>query len=1123
MSPSRRRPRPSPRALSALQAFGRGSSEPWQRIVDRRGSETLYVDERPHEVFNKAGDLVGVGFVVRLFRRGREVPIDGHRLIINPPGLVPDGDGFRPDPLRAGLDAVWDSVKAAPNPQMWRKPRGTVTTVYAGTSDGFLLSSNATYSTARAGGTLAANDSGNTIQVGQTVGFAIYEAFLHFDLSSIGTDTVTAADIDLYLTTDLSSTDFVTEARTHSWTGSGLTTGDWVAGASLGALTLLATLDSNGIGSTGAYKTMTAETALLTACMTGSVELVLASSRQRNNNQPSGLEYLIFSSADESGTTQDPKITVTHFPGPLISSVTPSIVQDGQAGVVIDGSTFGVQIDDAKLELGSTNDHDTATLVTQSVTSWGDEELIWTVSRGGLGLGARYLFVTDSTGRVSPGFPITLAAPPEITGVTPPSIEDGMAGVVFSGLNFLSDQGTGKLELIDGLDYTTATKVLQTITNWTANALTATIVRDDLPFAAWAVATADNGLRSAPFAVSFGDPPPATDQGWTQIVLYGSPAVGSITKHRGLEIHEMINGAGYAKWTSPLDSADVALATLSRKVTIEREGEGEIWPGPGCRGRIALVEPREIEGTGTFEVDFVAVGEPDEIGGEPIYASLPVLGASVQQAADLLVENTEEPWTVVVSGSGYEPVTKVWGFTNVLPALKELAEIANAYWRPVPASRTIEIKNFHSSSGLLLTNSPNATTQSQAGQIASIPRKTHERPIVNAIQPYGKTDTDAVFDLRHSTRSTPYPIKSFVRPPFVIDSDRGHLTEAMLIAGNTYKVESLSLESLGFTRGMVVFLAVPTTSSALRLLTANGKEAVNIFTQNVGGWTIAAYLLINPAAGWQKFSAEVTAEQDHTFRAITLDNVLQESALESSLGAVRHVAAASGTSTSPSVDVNSDPDDLVIDFLLLPSYSSGAVTPGSGQALISPQSTVLVTGWSTKRLGASPTRTMSWTLGTSQAWILAAMSIKPYANLYIEDETSIATHGRHFVARPMGTFRVPDSSSYEEAANTMFDAAADDLTNGADGQWHLELDMAFVPGHPLNWLPGDTVDVDYVSPQLTIQEVGLIVTERVQLFDDAGVRHWRFDTSNKPVLRPRTLEALKRLQERMAAAQANQV
>jgi hypothetical protein len=1119
----RSKPRLNPRALAALQAFGRTDSGAWEPLADRRGAETLIVDERPHEVFNGAGDLVGLGFKVRLFRRGREVPIDGHRLIVNPPVNVPEGDSYREDPGRAALDAVWDSIKTAPNSRLWRKPHGTVTTIYAGTSDGFLTSTNATYSTARAGGTLAANDTGTTLQVGQVSGFAIYETFLHFDTSAIGTDTVTDAALALYLTTDLSSTDFLVEARAQSWTGGGLTTGDWVPGADLGSKTLYASVDTNGIGSTGAYKTFTQEAALRTAAMTGSVEMVLASSRTRTGSSPSSTEYVIFSSANETGTTQDPKLTLTHEPGPIISSVSPSIVTSGLTGVVVNGTTFGALAGDAKVELGSTDDHDTATLVEQTVTSWSDTQIILgAINSTGLSLGTVYVYVTDETDRVSPGFAITLAAPPVIGGVNPPNFEDGQTAIVVTGSNFGATQGTGKLELIDGLDYGSATKVVQTVTAWSNTSIEFTAVRDDLPFTVYAVVTADNGLRSAPFAVSFGDPPPATTQGWTQVVLYGSPAAGAITRLRNLEIHEQINSAGYATWTSPLEG-DVALATLGRQVTIEREGEGEIWPGPGCRAKIASVETKEIGDTGTFEVDFVAVGEADELGGEPLWASLPVLDGTVQAAANALVANTQDSWTVVVTGSGYQPLTKVWGLTNVLPALKELAEIANAYWRPVPTPRTVEIKNYHSPSGLLLTNALHGSTDSQVGLIASVRRYTHERPVVNAVQPYGKTDTDAIFDLRYSTRTSPYEIKEFVRPPFVIDQDRGHLVGSGLTAGNTYKVESLNLEALGVTRALVVFAALPATSSALRLLTANGKEAVKVFDQNIGGWTIAAHLLTNPSAGWQKFSAEVTAAQDHAFRAISLDNVLQEPAQESTYGAIRHVAVANGTSTTPSVTVNSDPDDLVIDFLLLPSYTSGSIAPGSGQQLISPSSTVLVVGFSSKRLGASPTRTMSWTLGVSQAWILAAVSIKPYRNLYLEDADSIADHGRHYQALPLGTFRVVDAASYTEASNTLYDAAADYLTNSKDGEWHVEVDLAYLPGHPLNWLPGDTVDLDYVSPELTLQETGLIVTERIQRFDDEGVRWWTLDLSNKPVLRPRPFETLQRLQERLQAAQANQV
>jgi hypothetical protein len=1113
-------PRINARALKTLDAFGRASGQEWERVVERRGPLTLLIDQRPAEIFNAAGDLVGVDAVVRLMRRGREVPIDGHRIIINPPHFIPDGDGFKEDSRAAFIQAVWESVATAPHPRRWRMPRGTVTTVYADESDGYVNSLEGPY-----GSNFNTTVTENTnLVVGQQdlAGTAIVSvSYLLFDTSTIGTDTPTSADLMLYLKTDNSATDFVVEARLHSWTSGGLTSADRILNASLAGKTLLASIDTNGIGATSAYKTFSPEADLLTQIMTGEVQMALASSRQRTSTAPatSTNEYVQFASADTSGTTQDPKLVITHFPGPHIDGVSPLIVQDGQAGVVISGTTFGVPLDDALVELGSTNDHDTATLVVQTETSRADDEILINIVRGSLSLGTVYLYVTDDTGRVSNAFAITLAAPPEITSVTPNSFEDGQTGVVVAGLNFGASKGSGKIELIDGLVYDTASKELQTDIAWGATSVTMTIVRDDLPFSVYAVLTADNGLRSAPFAVRFGEPAAGTHQGWTQIVLkdQNGDEVGCIPNGaiESLEIHELINGAGYSSWTSPMSATDVDLATMSRLVSIERQDEGEIF-----QGKILIREPREVDSTGAFEIDFVAGGLAEELAGYPSYASLAVLRKTAQEAADIVLADT--PWTAVVTGSGYQPVTKVWSFDNIMPVAEDLSKILNAYWRP-RFGRILEYKNYHSASGLLLTNLQRATVDSQVGIIQSMSRIREDgAELANRIQPFGKTDTDAIFDLRFSTR-TALGIKSFTRPPVFISQDRGYLVEEALIAGNTYKVENLNVEALGSTRAVVIFQGSPTTNAALRYFQANGKECVLLASEDIGGWTVAAYLLTNPAAGWQKFSAEVTEEIDHGFRAFAFDNVEQESPMAglSNFGSSRDFQVANGTGTTASVTVNSDPNDMVVDFLILPSYSSGSIVAGAGQRLI-PDSMVVFTGFSSYGVGGAPTRTMTWTLGTSQPWILAAVSLKAYRNLYIEDEDSIAEHGLHYIPLPLGSFRVIDTSSYEDAANSMFDYAADELRRRKNAPRHYEIDLTYLPGHPQNWQPGDTHEVDYGSPALTVQE-SLICTERIQKFDEANVRHWSAIVSDQPVLLPSQLDIVKRLQDRMSVTQSYQV
>lgn len=320
---------PAERVAAVLAGIGQAREQ-------ARGRLTLRIVDGPGLVVNGAGEVVGVDAWIRLFDQADgEVRVDPHRILVNPPtGVVTDTRrGFDlelgrfvdrkvlVDPDAAFWEALWDSVLRTPNERGWRT-RGTVTTVFSGTADGYLTSSSSSsYTDARAGtGSLSADTASTTFNVGQLQSGAkivtdtCYEGFLSFDTSTItDSDLVTVVTLDVWLVTDNSTTDFTIEARERDW-GASLTTGDYVAGASLSGLTLMASIATSGIGATGAYKTLTSQAAFLTATnlKTGTVYLLLDSSRQVGNNDPTGNEYVVLSSADNTGTTQDPKLTITH-------------------------------------------------------------------------------------------------------------------------------------------------------------------------------------------------------------------------------------------------------------------------------------------------------------------------------------------------------------------------------------------------------------------------------------------------------------------------------------------------------------------------------------------------------------------------------------------------------------------------------------------------------------------------------------------------------------------------------------------------------------------------------------------------------------------------------------------
>lgn len=198
--------------------------------------------------------------------------------------------------------------------QVW-PPAGGSYTVYAVQATGDQISASATsYAAARAGDTLSpAPDSAPT--VGQILTPAVdenpevwecFEGYLSFDTSGV-VGTITSATLSLGLSADLTTTDFTLEARSFDW-GVAITEADWVAGASLGALTLLATLPSAGIGAAG-YKAMTESGSALQAAInqSGHTRIILCSDRHRLGTTPPDSELLQF---DKWNDTFRPKLDI---------------------------------------------------------------------------------------------------------------------------------------------------------------------------------------------------------------------------------------------------------------------------------------------------------------------------------------------------------------------------------------------------------------------------------------------------------------------------------------------------------------------------------------------------------------------------------------------------------------------------------------------------------------------------------------------------------------------------------------------------------------------------------------------------------------------------------------------
>lgn len=190
-------------------------------------------------------------------------------------------------------------------------------TVYAKTSDGYLDSSSTDYSTARAGtGTLSVYTINNALMCGQILlgdSYHVYEAFLQYDTSALpDASVISSVKEELYLALDQSYTDYTEEVRAYDW-GDTLTTDDWVAGANLGNYTLLS---SKTVSPSAGYNEFPTSANFIAAISkTGDTRLFHSSNRQRAGNTPIGGESVNWYSADQSGTTQDPKLTIEYYIG----------------------------------------------------------------------------------------------------------------------------------------------------------------------------------------------------------------------------------------------------------------------------------------------------------------------------------------------------------------------------------------------------------------------------------------------------------------------------------------------------------------------------------------------------------------------------------------------------------------------------------------------------------------------------------------------------------------------------------------------------------------------------------------------------------------------------------------
>lgn len=192
-------------------------------------------------------------------------------------------------------------------------PEPVTHTLYATAQSGEIDSLAAAYEDARAGSGSKAMYKGVDIYLGQYLSggpsYGVEMGMLEFDTSGVD-GTITSAVLSLGLKSDgTPSVDFIVQARSRDW---GVTSeaADWVPGDELAALTLLATLDTSGMGAIGEYKNMVESGSALRSAINqnGFTRMILTSDRIVDSIPPEETQLLVLHPYNHE--TLKPKLVV---------------------------------------------------------------------------------------------------------------------------------------------------------------------------------------------------------------------------------------------------------------------------------------------------------------------------------------------------------------------------------------------------------------------------------------------------------------------------------------------------------------------------------------------------------------------------------------------------------------------------------------------------------------------------------------------------------------------------------------------------------------------------------------------------------------------------------------------
>lgn len=299
----------------------------------------------------------GVTVFARAYKNGRQIgfgvdgTVDIERFrIYNPPILVPDGtksdvvidgrqtkvDNFVEDPEEALMQALLDTIRVmkvfGDKNIVAGKVGNTVSTFYASTADGNVRYSNTSFATARSATTATEvqNSASGYISCGKEgSNYNFYIYFWPFDTSAISaSDTISAATFSVYLAGDNTNagSETLTVCQSKQGTWNSLTTSDFddrrdsINGGAEGGtrVALPATGPTSGyfdiaLNATGiSWIARSGETKPASASASGKTQLACGFGRDLDNVAPTAIDGYQVYSADDTGTSRDPKLVVTH-------------------------------------------------------------------------------------------------------------------------------------------------------------------------------------------------------------------------------------------------------------------------------------------------------------------------------------------------------------------------------------------------------------------------------------------------------------------------------------------------------------------------------------------------------------------------------------------------------------------------------------------------------------------------------------------------------------------------------------------------------------------------------------------------------------------------------------------